>query len=66
MRISDMPMDERPRERLVKFGPSVLSDSELLAVILGSGGKGQSVVSLCRKLFFKFGIKNMTRLSVGI
>jgi len=33
MRISDIPLENRPRERLSKYGASVLSDAELLAVI---------------------------------
>ncbi|MFH1281423.1 MAG: UPF0758 domain-containing protein, partial [Candidatus Omnitrophota bacterium] len=42
--IHDLPADERPRERLVKFGEQALSAQELLQVILGRGIAGESVV----------------------
>lgn len=46
---------EKPRERLIKHGPEVLSTAELLALILGSGPKGQPVVEFSQKLLTKFG-----------
>ncbi|MCL5115953.1 MAG: DNA repair protein RadC [Firmicutes bacterium] len=50
MGLMETPKDERPRERLLKHGPSVLSDAELLAVLLGTGTLGQSVLDLSRAL----------------
>jgi len=41
--IHDLPADERPRERLVKFGEQALSAQELLQVILGRGIAGESI-----------------------
>jgi DNA repair protein RadC len=35
--IKHWPEDERPRERLVKFGGGALSDAQLLAILIGSG-----------------------------
>lgn len=46
MRIQDWPLDQRPRERLLKHGPLALSDAHLLAVLLGTGLKGQHVMEL--------------------
>lgn len=46
---------ERPRERLMKYGPKVLTTSELLAIILNTGPKGCSVVSFCQSLLQEFG-----------
>lgn len=40
--------DDRPRERLLEHGPEVLSDAELVAVVLGSGLPGTNVVDLAR------------------
>ena len=40
MRIKDISVENRPRERLEKQGASALSDAELLAVILKTGNKG--------------------------
>ncbi len=50
MGIRETPRDERPRERLLTHGPSVLTDAELLAVLLGTGTSGQSVLDLSRAL----------------
>jgi len=48
--IRELPKDLRPREKLAKFGASDLSDEELLAVIFGSGTKGEDVISLASKV----------------
>ncbi len=53
--IHDLPADERPRERLVKFGEQVLSVQELLQLILGRGIAGESVVVTAQKLLSQFG-----------
>lgn len=37
--IKDVPKEDRPRERLVKFGPSHLANQELLAILIASGTK---------------------------
>ncbi len=42
--------DERPRERLLRHGPSVLSEAELIAIVLGSGVPGENVLELARRL----------------
>ncbi|MCL5666774.1 MAG: DNA repair protein RadC [Patescibacteria group bacterium] len=54
MKIKDLPKIERPREKLAKYGAGKLSDSELLAILLRSGGKGTNVVELSRKILQKF------------
>lgn len=46
---------ERPRERLIKHGPKVLSTPELLAIILGTAPKGDNIVSFCQSLLNQFG-----------
>lgn len=53
--IHDLPKDERPRERLYKFGADKLSDSELLAIILRTGLRGESVLVLAQRLISHFG-----------
>jgi len=53
--IHDLPKEERPRERLVKFGEQALSGQELLQVILGRGMAGESVVITAQKLLSQFG-----------
>lgn len=44
--IKDLPLQERPRERLIKYGSGYLSNSEILAIILRSGSKGETVIAL--------------------
>ena len=55
MAISDWPLQERPRERLLALGPRSLADAELLAIVLHTGIKGQSAVDVARALLSRFG-----------
>jgi len=55
MAITDWPEDERPREKLLKYGPAALSDAELLAIFLRTGVAGKSAVDLARELLASFG-----------
>ena len=47
--------EELPRETLFRDGPEVLSDAELLAIFLGTGTRGQSVLALAGQLLKQFG-----------
>ncbi len=53
--IHDLPKEERPRERLAKFGEQALSLQELLQIILGRGVAGESVSVIAQKLLTEFG-----------
>jgi DNA repair protein RadC len=53
--IHDLPVSERPRERLQKFGAEALSAQEILAVILGRGISGESVMVTAQRLLSQFG-----------
>lgn len=53
--IHDLPISERPRERLQKFGAEALSAQEILAVILGRGIAGESVMMTAQRLLSQFG-----------
>ena len=48
--IKDWAEEDRPREKLVHFGPRHLTSAELLAILIGSGRKGQSAVALMQQL----------------
>jgi len=48
--IADLPLDDRPREKLRKHGPDTLSDAELVAILLGSGTRGKNAIQLAREL----------------
>jgi len=63
--IHDLPLSERPRERLQKFGAEALSAQEILALILGRGIAGESVMVTAQRLLSQFGsIKGMANASV--
>ncbi|HEY4554153.1 MAG TPA: DNA repair protein RadC [Bacillaceae bacterium] len=53
--IRDFPAEERPRERLVNHGPQSLSNHELLAILLRTGSKSESVIQLANRLLTQFG-----------
>lgn len=53
--IRDLPVDLRPRERMVYAGPSALNDAELLAIILRVGVGGENVIRMAERLLTKFG-----------
>lgn len=55
MPITDWPIDERPREKLLQKGAASLSDAELLAIFLRTGIRGKSAVDLSRELLSGFG-----------
>lgn len=55
MSISQWPLNERPREKLLHKGADALSDAELLAIFLRTGCKGHSAVDLARQLLDNFG-----------
>ena len=65
MTIHDLPISERPRERLQKFGAEALSAQEILALILGRGIAGESVTVTAQRLLSRFGnLKGIAGASV--
>ena len=55
MAITDWPLDDRPREKLLAKGSDALSDAELLAIFLRTGVNGKSAVDLARDMLSRFG-----------
>jgi DNA repair protein RadC len=55
MAITDWPVSERPREKLLEKGPEALSDAELLAIFLRTGTAGKTAVDVARDLLAKYG-----------
>lgn len=55
IRINDIPENERPMEKLLKYGVSDLSNAELLAILLRSGTKGENIISLSTRLLSDLG-----------
>jgi len=63
--VHDLPLSERPRERLMKLGAEALSAQEILALILGRGTKGESVMVIAQNLIREFGnLKGIANASV--
>ena len=55
MLLKDLPADARPREKLLARGPQALADAELVALLLRTGVKGDSVLGLAQRLLDDFG-----------
>lgn len=53
-RIKDLPSIERPREKLMRYGAGKLNNSELLALLLRTGKRGENVVALANKILKRF------------
>jgi DNA repair protein RadC len=53
--IQNLPLEDRPRERLLKHGPESMSTSDLIAIILGSGMKGIPILQLSHEIVSRFG-----------
>ncbi len=62
MRIKDIPKIERPREKLIRYGPEKLSNAELLAILLNKGRKGENVLELAKKFLRKYPKNNLVTL----
>ncbi|MET3381118.1 RadC family protein [Variovorax paradoxus] len=55
MSFKDLPLDARPREKLISRGASALADAELLALLLRTGVAGKNVLQLAQQLLERFG-----------
>lgn len=64
--IKDLPAEERPRERLMHYGPPSLSNSELLAIILRTGTARQTAVDTAERLLVSFkDLRGLARASLS-
>src|SRR2546426_9942925 len=65
MGIETWPPDERPRERLLRYGPETLTDGQLLAILLGTGFEGWTALDVGVALLYGHdGLPGVSRLSV--
>ncbi len=62
-KLKDIPKLERPREKLVKYGSQFLGNSELLAILIGSGYQGKNVLQLAKDILVKYQAKNLPKLT---
>lgn len=63
MRIRDLAVEERPRERLLAGGVAMLSCGELLAILLGHGTRGENAIQLAGRLISVHGLQRLSQLS---
>lgn len=64
MKLKDISSENRPRERMERFGVGVLSDAELLAVIIQKGTRKENVINLSHKLLTKFNLTELSKCSI--
>jgi DNA repair protein RadC len=55
MAFKDLPVDARPREKLIARGVAALADAELLALLLRTGVAGKNVLQMAQELLERFG-----------
>jgi DNA repair protein RadC len=55
LKLRDLPADEKPREKLIKYGPQTLSFAELIAIVLNVGTKKEEVLTMSRRLLKEYG-----------
>lgn len=64
MRVREMNSESRPRERMQRFGAGVVSDAELLAIVLQKGSEAENVLELSHHLLAKGGLSGLATLSL--
>ena len=64
MKIKDLPEQNRPRERFLKYGPETLSDAELFAIILRTGTVNENVVDVSNRLIKEYGLDKLFECSL--
>jgi len=64
-RVRDIPLDERPRERLLNVGASNLSNQELLSIILKNGTKNKNVKDVALELLKKYNLSDLKEVSIN-
>ena len=64
MKIKDLPEQNRPRERFLKYGPETLSDAELFAIFLRTGTVGENVTDMSNRLIAEYGLDKLFECSL--
>ncbi|PID57929.1 MAG: hypothetical protein CR986_08405 [Ignavibacteriae bacterium] len=64
LKVKELPIDDRPREKLILKGPQSLSDAELIAILLRTGTKGKSVLEISQSLIKKNNLAVLAAKSV--
>lgn len=64
MKLCEMPPESRPRERMQKLGVEMLSDAELLAIVLQKGTRGENVIDVSHRLLSLHDARHLSKLSL--
>lgn len=65
IKLKEMPVNNLPRERLLKDGKESLADYEVLAIILRTGIKGKNVLDLSKEILTKFQLNEFSNLTIN-
>ncbi len=65
IRIKELSVQERPREKLIRYGPSSLSNIELLAIIIGNGSRNESALDISAKLLSRYTLRELSTAGVS-
>lgn len=65
IKLKEMPVNNLPRERLLKDGKESLADYEVLAIILRTGIKGKNVLDLSKEMLTKFQLNEFSNLTIN-
>jgi DNA repair protein RadC len=55
LRVRDMPIEDKPREKMAKYGPSMLDMAELVAILWGVGTRKEDVLEMSRRVLKEYG-----------
>ena len=66
--IKNWKEDDKPREKMILKGKEVVSDAELIAILIGSGSREESAVDLSKRILSKVenNLNNLAKLSIEI
>lgn len=64
MKVREMPLESRPREKALKFGITSLADYELLAIILRSGYQGKSAITLAQEILEIYPLDKLSKCTL--
>lgn len=63
--IKEIPVEERPRERFMKYPKATISNHELIAIILRTGSRQESVIELSKRILYKYdSLKELSNVSI--
>lgn len=60
-KLKKLPEEQRPREKLIRYGPDILKNEELMAIILNTGYRGETVLELSHRMIKEYGSKAITQ-----